>query len=391
MISSILTKVVLLALLVVIIVVPVRSLVWLVSDQIRFNFCQNNDESEKLKCQRTAIKQSVKHRNFRLAINLFKRTIKDSPTDCHNLGHEIGRDVYNSLKKKGLIRINDPLSDCGYGFWHGFMSGVTNDIQNGENLKIDLSRVCQNMLGSNTGVYPECYHGFGIGFVGDPPSSDVLGNPDLLVQKATDNCKSITNEPSYLEQCYSGVFHQTLAYMQNREYGFNLPKGDLFYRFCNKFGDVYQKPCLEQLGPIFATVITNDIAKIVSIVNTKFTWVTNELRNDLLRTALSAAVHTSNDIETRKDLILCFSFSESDKHSCFVAVLFGVMGRTREGDAETVKYLVQIVDESSLNDKNKEEFMAYLSGAIKDKVLNRELKTYCKKERSDKICNLLPN
>lgn len=389
-ISSTLKFLVLGGLFVYIIFFPVSDIVGGIRSTSSFLRCHTlENSSDKVICQRKAIRTAVQSGSVNTAISLYKSAIRVGAIDCHFLGHEVGRDFYEVFKERGFARVGEPMSECGYGFWHGFMTGVAQDFLTTGEAKVDLNKVCPMMLGNKKQIYDICYHGFGIGFVGDPPFPENVGNIQSTVDRATGQCDKITNVPIYNEQCYSGVFHQMLSYMQNSEYDYKFPSGDDVYLFCNKFGTSKVRPCIEQLGPVLTIVVTDDVAKITDLVNKKFGWLDKITRSRLLQTVVGGAVHANTDDKDASSMIFCFSLKDNDVTDCITGVFSGVKTKSAEGDVKALERLVSFCLQEKLSSENQKVCIDFLKASVKDPVLNKEVRAECAQKKDKEICKLI--
>ncbi len=368
---------------------PLRSLIGGEFVRMRYSKCSSLTQSkDKTICQRKSIKSAVYIGNVSVAVQLFQKSIRNNDEDCHSLGHQVGRDFYEIFRRYGFVRINAPLSECGYGFWHGLMTGFGEDSVSGL-VDIDLKKVCPTILGKRSNIYDVCYHGFGIGFVGDPPKIEYWGNPQPLIQNASEKCFEVTQNPLYLEQCYSGVFHQTIGYMQNNEYKFSFPDQNELSGFCGKFGADKIKPCIEQLGPVMTVVLSQDVPKIVAYIKSKFGWLDTETKLRLLQTVVGGAVHLNNDDDTKKAMVYCFGLEENEVKSCLVGVFGGVKTKTRDGDVAALDYLIDLCNQKEISEDNQKKCTDFLVSSVKDPILHAEVSKACGSKKALKVCNLL--
>lgn len=375
------------------VLIPLRSLFLTVADQIKFNSCtKQTNAAVKLNCQRDAIRAAVRENNIPQALTMFKSTIDSSEIDCHTLGHEVGRDVYKSLQVRGMVRIGEALPYCGYGFWHGFMSGFTTDIESGQSPKIDLTKVCQRILGKRLDVYGECYHGFGIGFVGDPPKIEYWGNAKMIVEHGIKSCTDLTNDPNYLDSCVSGVFHQVLRDMQDKQFKLSFPAGDGLYNFCNDFGAEYRSPCIAQLGPVLSGILNADVPKIVGIINTKFRWLTKDLRSIFMETIIGGSTNINTDDVTKKNILFCLTLNDTDREDCFGGIFIGIQNKSKGGELTSVKAMYDFCNQDIMNAEQKKICFDYLSNAVATKPMFKEvIGKYCSGNKEPEFCKRVLN
>lgn len=378
----------------IVLAIPVRILALSAIDQIRFNACSKyKDGGAMLNCQRQVIRDTVSQGSIPLAISMFKTAINIDNIDCHTLGHEVGRDVYKSLQNRGTARIGEALPYCGYGFWHGFMSGFTADIESGQTTKVDLTKVCQKILGKRLDIYGECYHGFGLGFVGDPPKIEYWGNSKMIIEHGIKSCTDLTNNPNYLDSCVSGVFHQVFRDMYDKLYKLDFPPGDGLYNICNDFGLEYRSPCLAQLGPVLSGILNADVPKIVGIINTKFGWLTKDLRSIFMETIIGGSTNMNTDDITKKNILFCLGLNDTDREDCFGGILIGVQNKSKGGEIASVKKMYDFCNQDAMTTGQKQICFDFLSNAVATKPAFKEaVKNNCSTAKDTDFCRrVMPN
>lgn len=333
-----------------------------VSTDIDLTKCQNTEsQSVRLACYKDLIKKTVSQNGVEYSLGVVRRILRDDSVDCHTLAHEMGRDFYLSIKKGGSPDIGDPMTDCGFGFWHGFMGEVARENEYEGESSIDLSSMCNKMLGDRKTLYTECFHGFGLGFLGDPPRQDYWGKPKDAVAYAVNECDQVTSDRVYQESCYSGVFHQLFIYMKRSEFSFKLPKQSELFGVCNTFDKKLINSCLSQLAPVLGYVMEPDINNFFRLLRTTYRTVTPQVRSQMARTMVGSLVNTSSDQKTREYLSDCFVLSGTEVEYCVKGVTGGAVTRTKGGVNEAINYMLNICEEAVPGIQNKGKCIQYVT------------------------------
>ncbi len=344
----------LLILFIVLIIFFSRSQILFGFDKLSLAKCQTTaDQVSRSGCYRNLIKSVVKRGDLGFAINIYKQGIKDNldADGCHLAGHDIGRDVYESLKKDEPVKINDPMSECGYGFWHGFFSGFSGQVITQEVDKDDLYNLCNKILGSNLDL-ALCYHGLGLGFVGDPPDISVWGNSDKTILQGIKMCDRFTYNDDYMYDCYSGVFHQTFSYMKAGLYGLSLPTGEKIFNFCHDFDKKYWASCLNMLSPYMYGSVKS-LSVLYEVIYTKLRWVPEQINLDIFTDVAAVIVDNDTDVDLKKDLLYCFILNKKYTDACLGGFYWSALNKDSSGKVDAINQLNQrcrqIPDEDNKN------------------------------------------
>lgn len=375
-ISNFLKLVVSVLLVSVILIVPGISVFDFIQNKVSYELCKRTENSiEKTNCFKNLVKSSVKKGNINYSISLMKETLRNDSGDCHTLAHLLGRDFYSSLKNGSLIRINDPMTICGYGFWHGFMGEVV-----AENNYEDLSFVCKKMLGENKSLYSECYHGFGLGFVGDPPKQEMWGKTSDTVYQGLKKCEDLTKGGDYSNDCFTGVFHQILSYIKTSEYKYVLTKEELF-SFCMSFEDPYKNSCLLQFAPALSAFTGYSFPKLFDLFDANYSKVEASIRDQMMYTMVAGRVNESSDDETKSYLVYCFERAGVYKTSCIQGLFGGIVLKSKSGEVDAVKKIINMCKSTFSNEEDVNVCLENASFTAKNhKSLNKDLINFCKEQ-----------
>lgn len=213
-------------------------------------------------CYRDIVSRAVRVLSFRDAQAVFGRIAQDTRLDCHDLAHFFGQMTF--FKTGGLPAPIDEQSLylCANGFWHGFMTAYTWEHKDRPQ---DIVQLCS--------AHPEirhyelnCYHGVGIGSVGDPPDVTTWGNEPLIIANAIGACETIAPMDNARLECASGVFHEIV---NDKLAGvFGLPHVNAVdpLAFCETQEKQYVDICIGQLASRLHTFANNDPAQIIPLL-----------------------------------------------------------------------------------------------------------------------------
>ncbi|HET7098646.1 MAG TPA: hypothetical protein VFI61_00190 [Patescibacteria group bacterium] len=345
------------------------------------------DPKDNLRCYRTLIKSIVASGDVSYAVKTYKHVIRRGINldSCHTIGHDIGRDIYLSLKENKYVKITDSMSECGYGFWHGFLSGIADKIKKGEVKNADMIILCKQILADNLNI-SLCYHGIGLGFVGDPPNREFWGSYRKMINDAIPHCDELTNNSDYLFECYSGVFHQTFSYMSDGYYGLKFPNTDKMFSLCTEFKNKYQKACTYMISPYMSNSFKN-LPDLYKAISTKFSWTDEQTRLDIFTNVTAAIVDTGGEQELKDSLLYCFTLNVLYKDACLQGFYWSALNKDIGGDIDGVAGVARMCDQDFLNDKNKNICFDFLSIQImRSGIKIDKIKDFCDQNRGEILC-----
>lgn len=344
-----------------------------------------------LECDRAVIRYAVRINDMPGAIKIYKQIIADIPntSDCHVVGHEIGRDVFLSLKEGNILNIDDPLSECGYGFWHGFLSGTAGDLISGGIEPDEAPSLCKKIFGDRVNYYPMCYHGIGLGLVGDPPDTRLWGKPDDIVSTNIHKCLEVSADNSNREQCYLGVFHQLFNYMGRDQYGLKAVNKNYLLTFCNKFEARYSHACLSEIAPLMSGYVQT-IPDVLGAVRSSLAWASRQSRLDFFTNAGAAVIDNFKNSGYKENFLFCFSLNTEFRQACLGSFYWNKINNSKTGSTAAVISMYEDCGRDYLSASNKDVCLSYLGDVVKnDPITFGELKTFCTVNRISAVCNVV--
>lgn len=357
--------------------IPINTVISYAQDKFEQRKCEGIlDYQERTSCYKNLIKRVIKEGNVRYSVELMKTTLKEDQGDCHSLAHQLGKNFYGVVKDGRLVRIGDPMTICAYGFWHGFMGAAVEDPSHP-----DLSTICKKMLDKNKALYSECYHGFGLGFVGDPPRAELWGRARDTVFSGVKMCEELTSEKVYKNDCYTGVFHQIINYIKNKDYKYDLTNNEIF-DFCNSFGGEYQEACLLQFAPALGSLTHFSLSKLFILFENNYSKLDAKIRDQMVYTMVAGKVNEASDAEVKDYLVLCFTKSDIYKNNCINGIFGGIFIKSKEGEIQAIKSMVNMCTEAPISKSQKDECLEQVSITAKNyKALNKDLINFCKEQQ----------
>lgn len=179
-----------------------------------YNPCSKFDSEAaylQVQCWEQVANKIVKKSGVNGAFKIFPKFLANDSKfgeNCHEYTHQVGHYAYNyywDYKNGKNINMPKEASSCGYGFYHGLMSGI---LAQGVNVN-DAVMFCQH-LQSKFGdekqtVLGNCYHGIGHGIA---PTNIDWGNPKSEIMTSIENCKLIGEK---YRECVIAVFGDVSA------------------------------------------------------------------------------------------------------------------------------------------------------------------------------------
>lgn len=125
--------------------------------------------------------------------------------ECHVISHALGEFAYEKYEASGRFEPLRSFSNCGYGFYHGFMQALirkTGTIERSREFCIAL----QEGVSGARDIFDQCMHGFGHGVVaGYEPG--VFKTVDEYAVSGLEACRDIATTSEERMQCAGGVYN----------------------------------------------------------------------------------------------------------------------------------------------------------------------------------------
>lgn len=230
-------------------------------------------EENRSRCWESEMEKVIKNDGLEEGFNFFKEfyifegsgNSFEGVGNCHSYAHILGERSYEAfLYGDKKIVESESMSYCGFGFWHGFMGQY---VRKGDLDPEKITSFCSQFSQKFT---DECFHGVGIGSVGDPPHPSTWGKPVDMIKGSLETCDSTATNDEQLNQCLSGVFHQQGIFALRDEYGLVFDKNEPLSLCAPYEGSHYVSPCYRQISSRLPRAFDNDLTKIYKYLEAKF-------------------------------------------------------------------------------------------------------------------------
>ena len=237
----------------------------------RLHDCENVPADGKVSCWDELLAYTLREKGFDRAFDLFialYRTEPNVPKGCHGWGHALGEEAYKLYREGEQFELRPEASYCGYGFYHGFLENLVGETG-------DASEAYAFCIGVRDGKdaelkYNNCIHGIGHG-----GAASIIESPEMQgkYQESIDQgialCRSFTEDPAELRNCFDGVFNELVLDMWNSKYGLSREK--LFlqndpFAFCEAQTRVLQPSCYFEYMGVFEQVFDGDFERAAHYV-----------------------------------------------------------------------------------------------------------------------------
>lgn len=298
------------------------------SDKLLFykEACDQATVEEKEECFVKLMKKISLVEPLETIFRIYANYATSDDVECHSLGHIVGKIAQEKTNTDipSVLATTDPdtLHYCGWGFWHGYMGSLTEKHSNTPNT---LHEFCAQM-GKRYNAESDCFHGVGLGAIGDPPPQEFWGKPDALLQRAFALCDAAADE-NFKEVCYQGGFHQMIDYMVRDNFEFTHPDPNDPFDMCLRQEGKLQHACFVQMAPGVYARSGGQILRNEALINT--------LRRlpffpEIVSQMIAGAVNASGtDVKLDQFLSECSAYSQATQ-ACIDGILIGELGKGDE-------------------------------------------------------------
>lgn len=177
--------------------------------QDEYHPCDELDSSAsylQVQCWEQTANKIVKEGGVQKAFRMLPVFLAKNPNfgeNCHEYLHQTGHYAYNyywDYKNGKEFVIPSEASSCGYGFYHGLMSGVLSQGVGVVDAKLFCNYLQKKYGDPKQTLLGNCYHGIGHGIA---PTNVNWQNPQTEVSTSIEMCKSIGEK---YRECVIAVF-----------------------------------------------------------------------------------------------------------------------------------------------------------------------------------------
>ncbi|TVM02893.1 MAG: hypothetical protein CV087_07945 [Candidatus Brocadia sp. WS118] len=295
-----------------------------------YQTCANLSQDSQEVCLITLIRKISKTESLDVVYELFSRFATSGDVECHSLAHAVGRiaqqQTNTDLSAAVLPGRAQLLTYCGWGFWHGYMSQMT---EMANITSTQLRDFCQKQ-GKLYDAESDCFHGIGLGAIGDPPPRELWGDSQKLFAKSSALCDE-TAPDTHRETCYQGGFHQIIDYMAKDSFSFTRPDPENPFSLCFDQDARYQHACFIQMAP---GVYERSGGKAFQLPAMHIKLRTLSYYPEIVTALVSGAVNATGTANHLSEMYEQCAQNTGLNTACIDGIVIGSLGK---GDAKTVK------------------------------------------------------
>ncbi len=220
-----------------------------------------------VQCLSDLLQKTYKDHGASEAFSLFKNLYESDPSFvavCHDMTHGLGTAAYNSYAQGEPFVLRDEYTDCGYGFFHGFLEALVGHTGN----PADARTFCENLLlnlPNAESVKAACFHGFGHG-VTDGSDPRLWGSEQHIVDPGLALCKKITVGDQELRYCAGGVYNALTYMYKDPKYRISLDPADPL-KFCRAQATaILREACYSNFNVVVSKLYDNDFVRLSKLV-----------------------------------------------------------------------------------------------------------------------------
>lgn len=221
------------------------------------------NNSEKVNCWLALIERDIDSGDTAKALSEVAQLSKGNDffkRNCHDFMHTIGEKSFLRFNEGLPFTINEHVSLCTYGFYHGFIETlihVTNDFDDA----VDFCQYVNGVLADNAEINQDtlvqnCYHGIGHGTLDDHISDK--SDPYVLTKQTLELCSRVTSETDKLQDCATGVFNGVANYYLDGSLSWELNRADPA-TLCGVQDSIFQNTCYAYMARVFLSINQDDL------------------------------------------------------------------------------------------------------------------------------------
>jgi plastocyanin len=213
------------------------------------------------------IKSSIVEGGIIGAFNMYAKLYESEPVfaeNCHGYTHIIGQGAYEMYKNNIDLDVDDKVSYCSYGFFHGFIEAMFHDEGSLDKAR-EFCDYIDNKLRGQTSAIGACLHGIGHG-VTDGSDPRAYGNVKALIEPGKKLCEKVGINEYEKQICATGVFNSLEGLYLDPKYKITVDKKDPFWICREQETDYFKKACFDDFKDIIMVIANNDFREAAKFV-----------------------------------------------------------------------------------------------------------------------------
>lgn len=239
--------------------------------------------------------------------------------NCHSATHLIGEAAFARYKDNKDFPVNEKVSYCSFGFFHGFIVAMMEKDRSLTKAREFCDYMDKKLRGRTYAIQP-CLHGIGHGITdGSDPKAygDILG----MISPGLDLCKKIGKTDYEVKMCDTGVFNSLANMLGKKQYGLPFDKNDPYWT-CRQLKNISTaQACYEEFDTLVLDTENKDFVK----AGKKIENVTDDGMAKVAMDSLSGysvSLYLSKE-DNRKIVQTCRQFQKRLQSPCISGVSAG--------------------------------------------------------------------
>ncbi len=219
----------------------------IVQQEKNSNCASLGNNLSKMKCWENSLQDTIQSKGISESFDLFAKFYQEDPyfaQNCHGFTHEIGEASYKLYKQGKDFDVDEKVSYCSFGFFHGFIEAMFAD-QGTLNGARDFCNYIDEKLKGKTSTFTACMHGIGHGVTdGDDPDS--WGSAEKIIAPGLSLCEQVAKTDYEKRICGTGVFNSLEGMYGNLKYKLTLDPINPFKICREQTKDYFKLACYSE-------------------------------------------------------------------------------------------------------------------------------------------------
>lgn len=336
--------------------------------------CRDGTVLEKHTCWETNLKKIVDGYGAPAALDQLRNLFDDEETGpssyCHTLAHVVGSQAYKQFTLKGTFTYSSKMSNCSYGFYHGFIESML--AQKGD--YSEVKKFCTNIVvGEDPGrLRAECFHGLGHGIV-DRHVPDDWKYPKQILSRSFKVCTAMPDIENMdtVRNCVDGVYSGIRAVYFFGEYKVTLAPEHIL-DLCKDGPKDYLDICYNYMSTMFFKAANSDFPKGLRLA----TAYTDAGYQGVAVGAVAASWATANMLaDPQKTWSVCRLLPTTLTLSCAAGYARSLVQNSQPG-SEYVPSL-RFCSQEGVKEAEAESCFKATQGELQRKYARADLATFC--------------
>lgn len=270
--------------------------------------------------------------SFDVLLSLYNREPSFSGY-CHDITHRIGEAAYLKFSKEEDFMVTPKTAYCSYGFYHGFMESLLTATGDLRKTRQFCEYVDEQLADKAPDATLQCYHGIGHGAidVSVAGNKSMWGKEQEMVGPALKICKEVSQSPSQMSRCATGVYNGIGVFYITKQYQVSMQQEDPLW-LCREQRE-YRPECYLSLNTALLDLVGQDFLKAAHYI--EGIAEDDSATRAILNLAAPVGTRNINTQDHAKQVVACHSLQKRLQLPCIQGYAYGFLEHGEPG----VEYL----------------------------------------------------